>query len=255
MEARKNKKLSYTIFILLRLIIFAILILNIYHKNYENIFICVLSLLLFILPYMMEKKLKIEIPEMLEIIIFFFIFSAEILGEINSFYTKVPNWDTILHTINGFIMGAIGLSLIDLLNNNEKVSMKLSPFFVAIISLCFSMIVGVFWEFFEFGMDQIFHLDMQKDTVIQEMHSVTLDPDGLNKVHSLHMDSVVVNGEDFQEQYGGYIDIGLIDTMEDLIVNFVGAFIFSIIGYFYSKSEDQDKMKKLLIVPTKREEV
>lgn len=129
MEARKNKKLSYTIFILLRLIIFAILILNIYHKNYENIFICVLSLLLFILPYMMEKKLKIEIPEMLEIIIFFFIFSAEILGEINSFYTKVPNWDTILHTINGFIMGAIGLSLIDLLNNNEKVSMKLSPFF------------------------------------------------------------------------------------------------------------------------------
>lgn len=243
---------SNIVFFILRFIVFVVLVLNLFHRNYENVFICILTLLLFILPYIIERQFKIDIPETLEIIIFIFIFSAEILGEINSFYTLFPNWDTILHTINGFIMGAIGLSMIELLNNNCHVSLKLSPIFVAIVSFCFSMTIGVLWEFFEFGMDQIFHLDMQKDTVIQEIHSVTFDPNHLNKVHSIEIDTVIVNGEDFKEKYGGYIDIGLIDTMKDLLVNFVGALTFSFIGYFYSKSQEGNQLKRLLIVPKER---
>ncbi len=112
----------------------------------------------------------------IEITILIFIFAAEILGEIQSYYIKVPSWDTALHTINGFLMAAIGFALVDILNQSKKVSMKLSPLFVAIVAFCFSMTIGVVWEFFEFSMDQMFHLDMQKDTVIHQIHSVMLDP-------------------------------------------------------------------------------
>ena len=155
-------------------------------------------------------------------------------------------WDNILHVINGFIMGAIGLSLIELLNDTKEI--KLHPIFIAIVSFSFSMTIGVCWEFFEYGMDTSFKLDMQKDTIIESINSVTFDPNNLNKVYSLEIDSLEVNGENWLDKYGGYIDIGLIDTMNDLIVNFIGALTFSIIGYFYSRKHDTNKLKKIMIV-------
>ena len=154
----------------------------------------------------------------------------------------------MLHTINGFIMGAIGLSLIELLNKNENIKIMLSPIFVAIVSFCFSMTIGVLWEFFEFGMDMTFNTDMQKDYIVDKINSVKFDENNLNKVHSIEIESLIVNGEDWIEKYGGYIDIGLIDTMKDLFVNFIGALTFSVIGYFYSKNGSNDKIKKILIV-------
>lgn len=248
----KFKKVKLTVskwlYLCLRFIVILIMIHNIVIKNYENVFICFLTLVLFIMPYIIERKFKIDIPDFLEIIILLFIFSAEILGEMNSFYTIFPRWDSILHTVNGFVMGAIGLSLIELLNNSKDVKIKLSPIFVAIVSFCFSMTIGVCWEFFEFGMDRMFNLDMQKDHVVEEIYSVTFDPDNLNKVHHVEIDELEVNGEDWVEKYGGYIDIGLIDTMNDLLVNFLGAFIFAVVGYFDSKYRDEKRIKKLLIV-------
>lgn len=107
-----------------------------------------MTLVLFITPYVIERKFGVEIPDFLKIVILLFIFSAEILGELNSFYTKIPMWDNILHTINGFIMGAIGLSLIELLNGSCDLKFKLSPIFVAIVLFCFSMTIGVVGSFF-----------------------------------------------------------------------------------------------------------
>lgn len=245
-----RKKLSYAkkLFLILRWLVIVVLIRNILSGNYENVFICFLTLFLFIMPYVIERKFKIDIPDFLEVVIFLFIFAAEILGEINSFYTIIPMWDNILHTINGFVMGAIGLSLIELLNGSRDLKFKLSPIFVAIVSFCFSMTIGVCWEFFEYSMDMNFGLDMQKDSIVESINSVTFDPDNLNKVYSIDIDSLEVNGEDWISMYGGYIDIGLIDTMNDLIVNFVGALTFSIIGYFYSRKHDSDRLKRILIV-------
>ena len=200
------------------------------------------------MPYIIERKFKVEIPDTLEVIIFIFIFSAEILGELQSFYTLFPRWDDILHTINGFVMGAIGLSMIELLNDSEKLRIKLSPIFVSIVSFCFSMTIGVCWEFFEFGMDKYFGLDMQKDSIVEKINSVSFDPNNLNNVHSIEIESIIINGKDWNELYGGYIDIGLIDTMHDLFVNLIGAVSFSIIGYFYSKSNDDKRLKKIMII-------
>lgn len=215
--------------------------------RYENMFVCVLSLVLFCVPMLIERSLDIAIPPLMEAIIYCFIFAAEILGEINSFYTIIPGWDTMLHTINGFLVAAVGFSLVDLFNRSERFTFKLSPLFLAIVAFCFSMTVGVLWEFFEFGADQVMGTDMQKDFIVQNIHSVSLNPDGLNNVVDVSIESLEVNGQDWMEFPGGYLDIGLIDTMKDLQVNFIGAVAFSIIGYFYVKTRGKGKLAASLI--------
>lgn len=215
--------------------------------RYENMFVCVLSLVLFCVPVMIERSLDIDIPPLMEAVIYCFIFAAEILGEINSFYTIIPGWDTMLHTINGFLVAAVGFSLVDLFNRSERFTFKLSPLFLAIVAFCFSMTVGVLWEFFEFGADQLLGTDMQKDFIVQNINSVSLNPDGLNTVVHEPIESLIVNGEDWMEFPGGYLDIGLIDTMKDLQVNFIGAVAFSIIGYFYVKTRGKGKIAASLI--------
>ena len=204
-------------------------------------FLCVLTLVLLVAPSFVQVTFKVELPTTLEIIILVFIFAAEILGEISEFYLMFPFWDTVLHTLNGFIAAAIGFSLVDLLNRSEKMVFNLSPLFTAIVAFCFSMTIGVLWEFFEFGMDQIIGYDMQKDTVIHTIRSVMLDPAGRNVPYVLDgIRETAVNGRELG--LGGYLDIGLIDTMEDLIVNFIGAFLFSVIGFFYVKNRGRGRL-------------
>ena len=203
--------------------------------NYENVFVGILTLVLFGIPFFIDRHLNINIPPVMESLILCFIFAAEILGEIDSFYTRIPHWDTMLHTTNGFLMAAVGFSLVDLINRSQKFSIQLSPLFLAIVAFCFSMTIGVLWEFFEFTMDYFLGTDMQKDFIITQIHSVALNPDKLNIVKSVKVESLLVNGQDWIEKLGGYLDIGLTDTMKDLIVNFIGAVVFSVFGYFYVK--------------------
>ena len=180
---------------------------------------------------MVRRRVLTLLPNTLEIIIMLFIFAAEILGEIQAYYTAFPYWDTMLHTLNGFLCAAIGFSLVDLCNRHERFSLSLSPVFMAIVAFCFSMTIGVLWEFFECAMDQFFLLDMQKDTVINSISSVLLDPTGRQRPFAIHgiTDLIVVaNGEQIPLGLGGYLDIGIIDTMKDLMVNFLGALVFSL---------------------------
>ena len=176
----ENKRLISALYILLRISVVMVLIAQVLNGNFENVMLCVLTLILFTLPSLIERRLKIDLPDTLEIVILLFIYSAEILGEIRAFYVIFPFWDTVLHTLNGFLCAAIGFSLIDLLNRSKKFTFSLSPLYVAVVSFCFSMTIGVLWEFFECAMDQFFFLDMQKDTVIPAISSVLLDPAGGN---------------------------------------------------------------------------
>ena len=231
MELREHKS-SFIVYMTLRALVILVMILQILNRNFENVFLCALTLVLLIMPSLIQINLKIELPTALEIIMLLFIFAAEILGEIQAYYEKIPMWDTVLHTLNGFLMAAIGFALVDILNRNKKISFQLSPAFLAVVAFCFSMTIGVIWEFFEFGMDQIFHLDMQKDTIVNTIYSVMLDPAGGNHVVGVTgIRDVAVNGEALG--LGGYLDIGLIDTMKDLFVTFIGATVFSIIGFIY----------------------
>lgn len=249
MKARKNRT---KIQMVLTLIVVFSVIRQFFLGNYHNMFLGILTLILFMVPQFLDKKLSVTIPVGLETVILIFIFSAEILGEINAFYVKIPIWDSILHTTNGFLMAAIGFALIDLFNRSEKFSIKMSPYFVAFFAFCFSMTVGVLWEFFEFSMDQFFGLDMQKDWIVTAINSVKLNPTGANVPIHVDVQSVVINGE--QWNLGGYLDIGLIDTMKDLIVNFIGAVVFSVIGILYLKNRERGKLAASLIPQVRNED-
>lgn len=247
----KNGKLKIMYLVLYALVIL-VLVRSLLRSEYHNVFMCVLTVVLFTLPAFVEKNLGLHIPTVLESIVLLFIFSAEIMGEVNCYYQKIPHWDTMLHTINGFMCAAIGFALLDILNKNRKVKFQLSPAFLAVVAFCFSMTIGVLWEFFEFGADVILLTDMQKDTVIHTISTVTLDTAQTNTAQIIDgITSVAVNGQTLP--IDGYLDIGLYDTMKDLFVNFIGAVIFSIIGYFYVKSRGKGKVAKQFI-PVKAED-
>jgi hypothetical protein len=235
----ENKKLVYTVYFVLRLSVVGMLIAQLFNQNYENVLLCVLTLVLFMLPSAFERRLHIDLPDTLEVIILLFIYAAEILGEIRAYYTSYPGWDTMLHTMNGFLCAAIGFALVDILNEEEKVALRLSPFFMAVTAFCFSMTIGVLWEFFEFSMDQLILVDMQKDTVINTISTVNLNPShGTTAVIVQGIQDVILVLEDGTQMplgLGGYLDVGIIDTMKDLFVNFIGAAVFSVIGFFYVK--------------------
>lgn len=247
----KNKRIVLGVYLSLRFLVILTMIAQFLNGHYESVAICLLTLVLFILPSAIERRLHIDLPDVLEIIILFFIFAAEILGEINEYYLIIPFWDTMLHTINGFLFAAIGFAIVNILNRDKNISMTLSPFYMAVTAFCFSMTIGVLWEIFEWTMDSFFALDMQKDVIMTGFNSVTLDPGGHNIPYAVNQitDTIVVFADGSQKNLnvGGYLDVGLHDTMMDMFVNLVGAVVFSIIGYFYVKKDGQGWFAKHFI--------
>lgn len=245
----KTNKRCFAVFLALRIAIIAVLVRSIFAGRYENVFTCVLALTLFLVPPFIEKKLKIQLPTVLESIAYVFIFCAEILGEIEGFYVKFPFWDTMLHTVNGFIFAAVGFCLVDIFNRTPNVKFSLSPGFLAIVAFCFSMTIGVLWEFFEYGMDVLFQLDMQKDFFIDTIGSVKFDATGGNTPNIIgEIEKTVLylkSGETME--FEKYLDVGLKDTMKDLFVNCIGAIVFSVFGYIYIRQRGKGKIASQFI--------
>lgn len=164
---------------------------------------CIVGVFAMLLPGLLKKKINLEIPSNMIILYVLFLYCAIYLGEVRSFYYTVPHWDTILHTFSGAMLGALGFSFVSFLNNAEKVPMHLSPMFVVVFAFCFAITLGVVWEVYEFTADGLLGTNMQKF--------------GL-------------------EDGTGFIGrAALVDTMKDLIVDAVGAFVMSVIGYISLK--------------------
>ena len=244
-DIKKKSRETITAYLILRVLVIVCMVAQAMHGNYNNVFLCALTLILFTIPTFITNKLNIELPSFLEITVYLFIFAAEMLGEIQNFYGIFKHWDTLLHTLNGFLCAAIGFSLVDILNRKEKFHIKMSPWFLSIVAFCFSMTIGVLWEFFEYGMDRYFLLDMQKDRVVQTISSVQINQEAKNepiiikdisKTEIHYGDNQVLTIED------GYLELGRNDTMKDLFVNFIGAVIFSILGFLYVKDRDEYKI-------------
>ena len=249
-ELREHKS-SFIVFYVLRALAIVAFVRQIMRGGYESAFYCALAYLLLYVPSWVQVKLHIELPPALEITVLCFIYAAEVLGEVNAFYVVVPHWDTMLHTLNGFLAAAVGFAMVVLLNDDERLTFDLSPVFLALVAFCFSMTIGVLWEFFEFGMDWFFHTDMQRDTVVNAIYSASLDVTRSNKVVAVPgIQEVLINGQELG--LGGYLDIGLIDTMKDLFVNFIGAVVFSVTGFFYAKSKGEKKTAAQGFVPSRK---
>lgn len=252
-----NKKIV-VVYVIFRAIAVFMLINQIPMQRWGDAFLLVLTLALFAIPQLVERVFNIEIPNLLELIIIIFIFSSTILGELSDFYGYFKIWDTALHTLNGFLAAAVGFSLVYLLNKNAE-GMNLSPLFLAIVTFCFSMTVGVMWEFFEYSADRWMNLDMQKDRIVQEISSVSIDVEN-NAVYQIEdIQRTVIESKDPSEEIietvidDGYLDIGIIDTMKDLFVNLLGAIVFSVFGYLYAQ-HDKKKYKFVRnFIPQKRE--
>ena len=145
----------FAVYLVLRLIVIGTLVSSIIRQEYESAFICLLVLVLFMLPFFIQQNFGIELPSTLEIIILLFIFAAEILGELGCYFITYPHWDSMLHTTTGFLCAATGFALIDILNRNSRIKFQLSPVYVALAAFCFSMTVGVLWEFFGPGLRRV----------------------------------------------------------------------------------------------------
>lgn len=238
---KRKSRATLITYAVIRLLILAVMIRSITAGNSENAFTCLLSLFLLYLPSIIERKLEMRLPTALEITVVVFIFASEILGEIACFYVTVPFWDKAMHTVSGFIYAAVGYSMADILNRDHRISFRLSPVFLAVVAFCFSMTIGALWEIFEFSVDVLLNKDMQKDTVLHEITSVALDPTRSNiPITVSGIRDTMVNGQSLG--LGGYLDIGLHDTMQDLIVNMIGALVFSVGGFFQQKRKKRSKM-------------
>lgn len=256
-----NKK-QFIVYTVLRTLVILTGIRCLFTHNYESAALCALILVLFLVPSLFEELLEVSIPPLFQVLIYTFIYAAEILGEVNKYYTAIPGWDTMLHTINGFLCAAIGLSLVFILNRRDSKHLHLSPFYLAMAAFCFSMTIGVIWEFIEFTADHFLYLDMQKDVIITDIGSVSLDTTGSQiPVRVSNITRTIIETADGSQVVvdGGYLEVGINDTMKDLLVNFIGALTFCLIGYFYEKKHGFDEKvsikSPLLIKPLSKDEV
>jgi len=164
---------------------------------------CILGMVIMFLPSMLERRWRIDIPGFMHIVFVVFLYAAIYLGEVRSFYYKVPHWDTVLHAFSSSMIGALGFSVVKLLNDSEKVNINLSPVFVAVFAFSFALSIGALWEIYEFSFDKLLGLNMQKFAF----------EDGTPMVGRL----------------------ALSDTMKDLIVDALGALATSIMGFISLK--------------------
>ena len=149
-------------------------------------------------PFIMAKSIKVFLPSEFEVLAIAFVFASLFLGEVRGYYTRFWWWDILLHTSSGLLLGIIGFLLVHVLNEAEEIDLHMKPGFVAFFAFLFAVGFGALWEIFEFTMDSLFSMDMQKERLN--------DPSGLT------------------------------DTMWDLIVDTLGAFVISVLGYGYLKS-------------------
>lgn len=244
-EQMKKNPTVWKLAVALRAIVILVAIRCAWAGRWEQFLLCLVVLFLFVVPSLLERRFKMEIPSTLEIIVLLFAFAAEILGEIGEFYQTFPWWDTMLHTLCGFLAAAVGFALVDILNRAPRAKFNLSPAYCTFVAICFAMTIGTVWEFFEFTVDRFFSQDMQKDVVVNSFASVMLGGDGTRPMVIEGITSSTINGIDYG--LGGYLDIGLFDTMQDMFVNAVGALVFSIFGYRYLATHGEDKLAASLI--------
>ena len=243
LQEKKKKTLLKILYLLVRSAVVIVIIEQFRLQNYSSALLAAFTFLVFIIPSFIERRMHVRIPDYIESMLLISIFASVILGEIGSFYILFPHWDNILHVLNGFMAGAIGYSLIDIANRKKGITEVISPAFTMLFIICFAIALGDLWEFCEFMGDSFFGKDMQKDVYIDQINSILLNPENVNVPVRISIDSVVVNGE----KWPGYVDIGLIDTMKDMLLNISGAVVFAVYFIIRIKKKGKNEQQKYLL--------
>ena len=148
--------------------------------------------------------------------------------------------------MNGFLCAAVGFALLDIMDRKSK-KIEVTPLLIAVVAFCFSMTIGVLWEFFEYGGDQIFVADMQKDTIVSSFSTSKIDESKRIYITDIVQTEIKTKSGETYVIKDGYLDIGINDTMKDLLVNMVGAIVFCIFGVIYLKNERENAFAKKFI--------
>lgn len=171
---------------------------------------CTLAIVVMFLPSIIQKKFNLAIPGYMFVLYFIFLYCAVYLGEVRNFYYSVPHWDTMLHTFSGAMLGALGFTIAELLSDSPHRKVELSPFFIAFFGFCFAVAAGTVWEIYEYTIDSIMKLNMQKYAF----------EDG-----TLKLGRAALN-----------------DTMKDIIVDVIGALAMAVIGYIFKKRSEKKRL-------------
>ncbi len=231
-KTERFKKISYFTIRAITIILVVWSIIDLIFTNDDSTrsrcaFIIFQAVLLFVcttIVPIVEKSWKLEVPDVMEVVFLAFAMAHMLLGEIGNFYATVPWWDSMLHTISGGIIAVLGFSFVNILNNNSKsLNVILSPGFICFFSLCFAVALGGIWEIFEYLMDEFTLSNMQRYQESLPPYNPFIGHDALN------------------------------DTMKDLMLDFLGASVICVIGYFNLK-KNKNSFTKWQIVKVEKED-
>ncbi len=225
---------SLIIRILIFLFIAGTMIKELMTSNYRYFFISSGSIIILFLLELIIKRKKLIISTIFLLGIYIFVLIGGVLGEVYHFYLIFPFWDILVHCLSGFILSAIGFSLI------KHYWQVKGGILLLIFLIAFSLMGGVIWEFKEYVTDKFMFTDEQKDTLINNIYSVSLDESkNFKEVKIKNIDKVVLyhNNHVLKEINGGYLDIGLNDTMSDLFWDLLGSLFYSLIILLLAKQK------------------
>ena len=205
-----------SIFSLFKVVVILNLLVCLMNREWTATFICLFNFVLFFMADFVQKKLGHN--NFLHFLIYLFFTSSLLGGEVYFLYVRIWYFDIILHIFSSFIVSWFCFYLIKLFIKN------IGGILFTIFIFSFAMMIAAIWEIAEFSIDRLFGVDMQKDTIITEVNSVLLSSDGRSvinkKISEMKIGDYIVNG---------YIDIGLYDTIGDMICAVIGSIVFIII--------------------------
>lgn len=227
-NSNELSRIVYLVILLLSVIAF---INSLLIGDWFKISLAFAALVLYQAPFIIVSFFKVLLPRAMEITYYLFIFAALILGEVFAFYGPFPFWDIILHFLSGFMIAGIGISIATNMNKSNK-----SKFFTLLFAFCFSITLGVMWECLEFGFDCTARTDAQKDSHLHSISTITLQRDGGNqpvKIDNITKINIILLDGEIITIDEGFLDIGLMDTMKDILVNTAGATVFCFFALLY----------------------
>ncbi len=131
-----------------------------------------------VLPLVFRRRFDVYIPPEFEVLAVLFVYASLFLGEVHGYYARYWWWDVVLHTGSGFLLGILGFLLVYVLNERPDIDLHMRPRFVALFAFMFSVGMGALWEIFEFAMDQLFGMNMQKSGLVDTMWDLIVDTVG-----------------------------------------------------------------------------
>lgn len=243
LDEKVNSKFAFFVFLIIWLLSFIAFINSLILLDWFKITMSFSALVLYFVPFFLSQKFKLKLPAVLEVTFYLFIFAALILGETFAFYGPFPFWDIILHYLSGFLLAGVGLSIVEAAVKKDKTS----RFFKILFAFCFSIAVGILWECLEFTFDMTVRTDAQKDAHLKNISTITLQRDGGNRpvrVNDIEKTEIHLKNGETVTIDEGFLDIGLMDTMKDILVNTAGAATFCVFGAFYLKGKTKNPFAK-----------